>query len=190
MLNSLRSKKRNGRGRRAGAWLLPTRRWWPQSQQPPVLDPVSQPLNCFLQIKKTKHNSRLCSWQFLWPTSSPTQNTFLLPGLPGSQGAGRGAAGFHPTCRKQPLLEVLLFSSEISIPTENPKQYAQPYAQLKCDSSLINSGSAEETKHAEAHQVFLQQWWLSPSWDAGAQLRAGRGTWTSVCNIWVSNFCC
>lgn len=114
MLNSLRSKKRNGRGRKAGAWLLPMWRWWPQSQQPPVLDLVSQSLNCFLQIKKTKHNSRLCSWQFLLPTSSPTQNTFLLPGLP-----GRGAASFHPTCRKQTLLEVLLFSSEISIPTDN-----------------------------------------------------------------------
>lgn len=42
------------------------------------------------------------------------------------------------------------------VPADSPKQYAQLDTQQKWpDSSVINSGSAGETKHVQAHQVVL-----------------------------------
>lgn len=74
----------------------------------PVWNPM---ISCFLQVKKTKHSSRFCSWQFLLSIFPPVQST-KLPG-----GAGGSAASFHPP--RRPLLEVLCFA---------PCPYRQPKA--------------------------------------------------------------
>lgn len=77
----------------------------------PVSNPMISSLLCFLQVKKTKRSSRLCSWQFLLSTFPPVQST-VLPG-----DAGGSVANFHPPCRL--LLEVLCFA---------PCPYRQPKA--------------------------------------------------------------
>lgn len=145
-------------------------------------------LNRFLQVKETKPNSSLCLWWFPPTPNSyffPVQGTFLLPWLPGAQGVGAGATGFHPTCRKQPLLEVVYF-----VPDSPTDREPATISTAVLPAEMIVQGQQKRLSMHKFTRYFCAAAG-APSRDAGAQLCTGsRAPWTSIRNIWVNGSCC